>query len=226
MKTLVQMLIYAVLGFVSAILLLKGFSFDFTSYAFPAVISIFVIILIMMVRSIVIYRRIKKLKGKDVQGDEEDEVDMLIYKTFTDYSFFTSTSTTLSVLALCISLITNQPLAITVLGIVAIVVSYIFTMSMTTLLPMVYPDRNLPGFSEKNYAEKLLEASDEGERHIILIGLFKSYNLFTLALIIAILLATFYSISTGTSQLFSIIVMVIVLILGHGKYCLAIQNKS
>ena len=226
MKTLIQMLIYAVFGFITAILLLKGFSFDFTLYAFPAVISIFVIILIMLVRCFVIYNRIKKLKGKDVQGDEEDEVDMLIYKIFTDYSFLTSTSTTLSVLALCISLITNQPLSITILSIIAIVVSYIFTMSMTILLPMVYPDRNLPGLSEKNYAEKLLEASDEGERHVILIGLYKSYNLFTLALIIAILLATFYSISTGTSQLFSIIVMVIVLLLGHGKYCLAIRNKN
>src|SRR6476661_10545531 len=102
MKILIQMLIYAVFGFVTAILLLKGFSFDFTLYAFPAVISIFVIILIMLVRCFVIYNRIKKLKGKDVQGDEEDEVDMLIYKIFTDYSFLTSTSTTLSVLALCI----------------------------------------------------------------------------------------------------------------------------
>jgi hypothetical protein len=225
MKTLVQILIYAILGFVSATLVLKSFSFDLTLYAYPAVIGIFVIILIMLLRSMVIYGKIKKLKGKDIHGDEEDEVDILIYKIFTDYSFFTSTSTTLSVLALCISLITNQPLSITVLSIVAIVASYIFSMSISILLPVVYPDRNLPGFSEKNYAEKPLEVSDEGERHVMHIGLYKSYNVFTLALIIAILLATFYSISSGTSQLFSIIVMVIVLLLGHGKYCLAIRNK-
>ena len=225
MKTLVQILIYAILGFVSATLVLKSFSFDLTLYAYPAVIGIFVIILIMLLRSMVIYGKIKKLKGKDIHGDEEDEVDILIYKIFTDYSFFTSTSTTLSVLALCISLITNQPLSITVLSIVAIMASYIFSMSISILLPVVYPDRNLPGFSEKNYAEKPLEVSDEGERHVMHIGLYKSYNVFTLALIIAILLATFYSISSGTSQLFSIIVMVIVLLLGHGKYCLAIRNK-
>jgi hypothetical protein len=103
--------------------------------------------------------------------------------------------------------------------------SYIFSMSILILLPVVYPDQNLPGFSEKNYAEKPLEVSDEGERHVMHIGLYKSYNVFTLALVIAILLATFYSISSGTSQLFSIIVMVIVLLLGHGKYCLAIRNK-
>jgi hypothetical protein len=225
MKTWVQILIYAILGFVSATLVLKSFSFDLTLYAYPAVIGIFVIILIMLLRSMVIYGKIKKLKGKDIYGDEEDEVDILIYKIFTDYSFFTSTSTTLSVLALSISLITNQPLSITALIIVGIMASYIFSMSILILLPVVYPDQNLPGFSEKNYAEKLLEVSDEGERHVMHIGLYKSYNVFTLALVIAILLATFYSISSGTSQLFSIIVMVIVLLLGHGKYCLAIRNK-
>jgi len=61
--------------------------------------------------------------------------------------------------------------------------------------------------NRQEYEEKLLAISDEGEKHVMLIGFYKSYNLMSVALLIAIVLTTFYSISTDHSQLFSIKVM-------------------
>ena len=83
----------------------------------------------------------------------------------------------------------------------------------------------MPKVSGKNYADKVLAISDEGERHVMLIGLYKSYYFVTFALVIAIILTTLYSVSSGNSQLFSIIIMSIVLLLTHGRYGLAIRNK-
>ncbi|RKJ64564.1 DUF3169 domain-containing protein, partial [Butyricicoccus sp. 1XD8-22] len=45
------------------------------------------------------------------------------------------------------------------------------------------------------------------------------------ALVFGIVLSTIYSVSTGNSQLFSILVMGIILILINGKYSLSIREK-
>lgn len=73
--------------------------------------------------------------------------------------------------------------------------------------------------------KNFLEVSDEGERHVMLIGFYKSYNLMNFVLFIAIVLSTFYSITTNHSQLFSIILIGIVLIIVNGKYCFSVRNK-
>ncbi|MGM7721517.1 DUF3169 family protein [Metabacillus sp. Hm71] len=224
-KVWIQLIISGAVGFIVAILLLNYFTFDFSNYADTIVISILVMIFILLGLSVFLYRQIKKLNHTQFTGDEEDEADVLMYKKFMDYSFFVQVSNTLSILALCITVITSQKLVFTIIAVVTLILSYILTALMTSLMQLVYPERNLPSISEPNYSEKLLDISDEGEKHVMLIGLYKAYQLLSVALIFAIVLSTLYSLSTGNSQLFSIIIMSIVLLLVNGKYCLSVRNK-
>lgn len=225
MKTLIKLLFSAVIGFVVVTLLLNGFSFDFTKNGTTIVVSLLVLIIILLVVSLVKYRQIINLNRKEVYGEDEDEVDVLIYKNFTDYSFFVQASLTLSLIALCISATINTIIILTVLAAVGLIISYLLSVLISHLTQLIYPERGLPKFSEENFAEKLLEASDEGERHVMLIGFYKAYNLLTISLFIGIILSTVYSITSGQSQLFSIMVMGAVLLVVHGKYCASIRNK-
>jgi len=225
MKTVVQLLICGVIGFIVVTLMLKNFTLDFFEYANAIVVTLFFIIFILLGISFKIYWQVKKLHSTEVDGDEEDEVDLLIYIKFADYSFFVQSSIVLSVLVLCTTLITSQSVYLTIIAIVTMILSYLFTIYMTNLIRLVYPDRNIPNLSDSKYEEKLLEIADEGEKYVMLNGLYKSYHLMNLALFIAIVLATLYSISTDHSQLFSVIAMSIVLIIVNGKYCFSIRNK-
>ncbi len=225
MKKWIPLFFSAVVGFVVVTLLLNNFTLDFTKHGSTIAIIFLVIIFILLVISVVLYRQIRNLNRKEVYGDDEDVVDSLIYKKFTDYSFLVQSSLTLSLLALSTSVTITEQVFLTVLAILFLLFSYLLSMLISHLTQLLYPERNLPRFSDKNYAEKLLEASDEGERHVMLIGFYKSYNLMSIALVLGILLSTIYSISSGESQLFSIIVMGSVLLLVHGKYCLSIRNK-
>lgn len=225
MKQIIFIILSAAAGFLTSILVLNNFSIDFNLYAEPIQIGLLVIIVVLLLLSLIKFTQIKNLSKKEVVGDEEDEVDILKYKGFTDFSLFSNSSFVLSILTVCISAITNSEMIYVVLGIAAVIVSYIFSILTTYLLKWAYPDREMPKVSDKKYADKLLAISDEGERHIMLIGLYKSYYFVTFALVIAIILATLYSVSSGHSQLFSIIIMSIVLLLTHGKYGLSIRNK-
>lgn len=223
MKTVIQVLLCAVIGFVVAILMLNNFTIDLMEYAEVIVITLIGIIIILLGVSLKLYWEVKKLYNTDAKGDEEDEVDLLIYKKFADYSFLVQSSIVLSVLVLCTTVITC--IVLTIIAIATMILSYLFTIFMTNLIQLVYPERNIPNLSDSKYAEKLLEISDEGEKHVMLIGFYKSYNLLNVGLLIGIVLSTFYSISTDQSQLFSIIVMSLVLIIVNGKYCFSIRNK-
>ena len=225
MKTVIQVFLCAVIGFVVATLILNNFSPDLMKYAEVIVITLIGIIFILLGVSFKLFREVKKLHNTEVAGDEEDEVDLLIYKKFADFSFLVQSSIVLSVLVLCTTVITLQSVVLTIISIATMILSYLFTILMANLIQLVYPERNIPKFSDSKYTEKLLEISDEGEKHVMLIGFYKSFNLMSVALLIGIVLSTFYSISTDQSQLFSIIVMSLVLIIVNGKYCFSIRNK-
>lgn len=227
MKILKQFLIGGAVGFIAglAVILFGDVTIEFSKYADAAVISLFVIIAVLMGLSLLLYRQVKRLNHSEFNGDEEDEADVLKYKKFTDYSLFIQSSMTLSILALSIALIAAKNMVFVVIAIVALIVSYLFTAYMLHLMRLVYPHRNIPALTDPDYTVKLLEAADEGEKHVMFNGLYKAYNLLSIALIIAVVCATLYSLYSDHSQLFSIIAMCIVLLLVNGKYLLAVRNK-
>ncbi|MCF1686197.1 DUF3169 family protein [Tetragenococcus halophilus] len=104
-------------------------------------------------------------------------------------------------------------------------IAVIFLTRTTKLVNKLYPERNLPQPSDKNYTDKLLLASDEGERHIMTTALYKTFSLTQVGIFFGIFLLIVYSMLTGESQIFSIIILGIIMILSNTKYYSEIKEK-
>lgn len=224
MKVILKLLAAALVGFVIAYLMLSTGEGNFI-HSNTLVINLYAIVFIMLVSSYVIYRRIDKLNNKTFKGEEEDEVGDLKYRKFNDYSLLIQSSSILSILGVSIALSTKMNVYLIVIGMIYIIITYFLQYNMTRLMQKVYPERNLPDLSDPEYTEKIFQASDEGERYVMLEGLYKAYSLFNVLLVFAIVAATIYSMTTNNSQIFSIFLMSIVLFLTNGKYVLTIRNK-
>lgn len=225
MKLTIQLIISALVGFVAVTLMLKIEWMDFSAYTDIIVIGLYTLILTLLGWSYIKHRQIKRINQRVFEGEEEDEVEQIKYKKFIDYALFVQSSSVISVLALCLALLHMESITLIVLGFVISVVSFSGSFFMNNLMQLVYSDRNIPKISDPQYAEKLLESSDEGEKHVILNGLYRSHNLLSTLLIIGIVASTIYSIVSENSQIFSIVVMSIILLVTNGKYSLSVRNK-
>lgn len=234
MKIVLKFLIGAIVGFAVSYGVLSGidhfklnYNFDLNvgPYAKGFAILLLVVIFGLCAFCLQYQNQIKLLSKQTFVGEEEDQIDELIYKKFSDFSYFATAGMTISLFVVCMVLIIDLPWTLLIAAITGFAVSFLLSSLNTTLMQQVYPDRELPSTSDKDYAQKLLNMSDEGERHIILHGLFKAFNSANVYLIGAILLALIYSIFTGSNQIFSIALMTIIVLLINGKYFLSIRNK-
>lgn len=189
------------------------------------VISLIAISVILITMSIIRFQKIKSLNKQTFSGNEEDEVEERKYKMFADYSLYANSSLVFSILALSLSILTTQRLIMAIASLCLLIITYFLIHYMGHLMQQVYPERNIPSTSDPDYAQKVLDAADDGEKHVILDGLYKSQSLLNIGLIVAITLSTVYSVIEENSQTFSIILMAAVLLIVNGKYLLVIRNK-
>lgn len=112
-----------------------------------------------------------------------------------------------------------------ILGIVLIAFSFTISSILPGLTKKMYPERDLPSLSDKQYAEKLLNVSDDGEKHVMLGGLYKTHITMNSLLLGAIVLLLFYSMASDSSQLFSIFIIVGILAITNTQYLFSIRNK-
>ncbi|MCH1624195.1 DUF3169 family protein [Ferdinandcohnia quinoae] len=223
MKLILKFIIGGFVGFVVAYALMNFSEIDFSGEI--TVISLIGISIILIVMSIFRIQKIKSLNIQQFSGDEEDEVEDQKYKLFADYSLFANSSFVLSILALSISMITTKNVILTIAALILLIITYLLLHFMTSLMQKVYPDRKLPSTSDSDYAQKVLDLADDGEKHVILDGLFKSQGLLNISLIFAIALSTVHSVSGEDSQTFSIILMAVVLLVVNSRYLLVIRNR-
>lgn len=226
MRMMIQMLIGAFIGFIGAYGLL-GFDFEklFLPVSFPIAMILFGITVLLVLYSTLMIIKMKKKARLTLSGDEEDERAVWLYQKFSDITLAMHVAVIFSFLGFSIGLVTDQQLILVPISIALITVSVGLSIYIPTLAKIVYPDRKLPSPSEKDYAKKLLLASDEGERHVMLEGLYYSFNTTNLLLVIAILVLTLYSYGTGQSQLLSVIIIAFILILTNTQYFFKIRNK-
>lgn len=225
MKILKQLLIGGVVGFVGVLLLLNLPSLHVEKYANIIVIGLFVVVVLLLGVSLLFHIQIKKLSRMEFHGDEEDEVDVIKYRKFNDYSLVIQSSSVIVLLALCFALIASKNIVLIIIGIILSLVSYLFTFFMMHLMKVVHPERNIPEISDPKFTEKLLDEADDGEKYIIMHGLYKSHNLLNSILVFAIVGSTIYSLVSEHSQLFSVILMALVLLIVNGNYLLSVRNK-
>ncbi|PID22833.1 hypothetical protein CSV61_04105 [Sporosarcina sp. P3] len=226
MRMIIWTLVGAVVGFFGMYAALSiDFKAGFSPIGFELNIVLIAITLLLFVFIAVSSTQMKKKAGLTLTGVDEDERDVWQYKKFSDLNLCNTIALIVSIVALGVSIITDQPawLLLTSGGI--LLLSIVFSMLVPGLMKTVYPDRELPSASEKNFAKKLLDASDEGEKFVMLQGYYKTFNTMNLSLIIALMLCILYSVGTGDSQLFSIFIVGLILIITNAQYLLTIRNK-
>ncbi|MBU7595164.1 DUF3169 family protein [Metabacillus halosaccharovorans] len=220
MKLIMQLIIGGFVGFFVVYALMNFSEVRFSGEI--TVISLIIFSLILIAMSIFQYIKIKSLNLQNFSGDEEDEIQDKKYKMFADYSLYANVSFVLSILALSLSFITTQNVILTVTSIFLIVTTYFLIHYMMYLMKHVYPERKFPNTSD---AQNVLDYADDGEKHVILDGLYKSHSLLNFSLITAITLSTIYSLTREDPQTFSIILMAMVLLVVNSKYLFVIRNK-
>lgn len=219
-----QILIGAIFGFIIVTIYLV-IPFNNMSFPLQTVTTIlYIIVLLSWVYCLMAANKIKRLAKKNLDGEAEDAAEDIINKKMYDFSFSNNTGATLAILALSMSVI-DQQLLLIVVGIVAATISYMMMAYMMKLMKLAYPDRSLPAVGEKNYAKKLMDISDEGERHVMLHGLYKTYNFANMAFGLSIIAIAIYSLETGDSQLFSMIVITVILLVMNGVYLFSVRGK-
>lgn len=226
MRLLIFGLIGALVGFLG---MYAAINFDFTQgfppIAFEVNILLTVITFALLVFTIISTVQMKKKATLILTGDEEDQRDVWQYKRFSDVSLCNVAAFILSIMAAAISIITVQPSWLLLLSGFAVLVSTFFSVTGSALAQTIYPERELPSPSEKNYAKKLLAVSDEGEKFVMLQGLYKTFNTMNMVLTFSLFLLIIYSVGTGDSQLFSIFVIGLILIGTNAQYLFTIRNK-
>lgn len=224
MNLIKQFLTGAVSGFI-VIWICLWIPFENMTFPTTAVlIFLYIVVLCGWVFSLTVANQIKRLTKQPLIGDAEDEAEEVINKKLYDFSFSNTVSTIIAVLGMSIALL-KMHLPLLIIGVIATLLSYSMTTYMMKLYKLAYPDRDLPDVGDKNYSKKLLEISDDGERHIMLHGLYKAYNFINIAFVFAIIGITFYSLVTEDSQLFSIIIISILLLMTNAVYLFSIRNR-
>lgn len=221
-----QLIIGALIGFFGMLAVLQvDFRIDLSAYAYPGNIVILAIGIALAVFSVYRYFNIRNLATQELTGDEEDAAEERMYRQYSDASLSSNLAMLLSLASLSLSALTTQPAWILVTGIILVFFSFGMSFILPNLIQKMYPERQLPSVSDTNYADKLLIASDDGERHIMLGGLYKTYLTMNSLLLGAIVLLLFYSMVSESSQLFSIFIVVIILAITNTQYQLSVRNK-
>ncbi|KKK34956.1 hypothetical protein WN59_04730 [Salinicoccus sediminis] len=159
-------------------------------------------------------------------GDmDEDESEQYMYRKYADNSLCIQTGLVLSLLVTGVAIIQQTDAWIFTASGITMIAALLFLFLLPTLLHVMYPERDLPSSSDSDFADKLLHASDEGERHVMLEGLYKTFNTINGALFLGLIILMMYSISTGDNQIFGMIVIAAVLITANVRYVTSIRDK-
>ncbi|ABV64295.1 DUF3169 family protein [Bacillus pumilus] len=226
MKTVYKMLLGALLGFLGAYCLLAAeFEMTLLDVSFEATLVISGLTIVLIVYCFSGISRMKKRVSFSVSGDEEDELEAKQYRTFTDSTLANTVSTILSIIAIGMAIVTELPIWLILVNVALFIITIISSYVALSVLKLVYPNRNLPSPTDKDYNKKLLAISDEGEKHVMLGGLFHTYQMMNILLTGAMFILIVYSLGANHSQLFSIIVIGVVLILLNANYMFRIRNR-
>lgn len=226
MKIAIRMLIGAIIGFTVAYAAIEGsWQMDLQPLAYPVTLVLVASSVVSVLLTVYYYLKIRKSAGIELHGEDEDLAEGRMYRQYSDATLTGNLGMILSLAALSLIVISGQSGWLALIAIAAMLVSVAMTFIMPGLMKKMYPERRFPSVSDKDYAEKLLAMSDDGEKHVMLGGLYKSFLSMNTLLFGAILLLLFYSVMSGTSQLAGIFIIAAIMIITNTQYLIHIRNK-
>ena len=226
-KIILMFLGGGIVGFISSYAIASNSlftSWSLDKIAMPLTIILLAITAFFILIIPVYYTQIKKKASLALTGDAEDERDTWMYNKFGDISLAASSAIIMALTASSIALISDQSMTLTIVALVILIISIPATIVPNSLMRIVYKDRELPNPNDKDYAKKLMAIADEGERHVMLEGFYKSFQLANILLPLGIILLMFYSEISGDSQLFAIIIIGIIAVAMNARYFLKIRQ--
>ena len=168
---------------------------------------------------------IVKESKRQVSGDEEDELEELQNKRYGDGMLAANIAMYTSTGMLALVGITSQPIVFVFISLGLLLLSLSLMFITAELAKVVDPNREYPSVNDKQYAKKLMEMSDDGERHIMLHGLYRAFTSINILLFFAVLALIAYSVLSGISQLAGILIILFILIFTNAQYMLSIRKK-
>ena len=197
------------------------------NFAEPLIFILATITILLATLAVVFIILIKQKVKLVTTGEEEDKREEWISKKYSELntisiSVFIFALTTFTFIA---SAINSSNSSLLMLFIEFLMCIAIFTpLFSNKLAKVVYKNRDIPNQTDKHYMQKMFATADEGERYIILEGLYKTYNLINVLLPVSMIILTIYAGITGDTQLFAILLIAIVTITFNACYYLKVRQ--
>lgn len=176
----------------------------------------------------------KSILNRSSREKISDELDEWVNRTYYSAQDNATIGLLLGLLTMFVTVtgvvMTEDQNTILVLGMIILAALLLFFTVYVTfynagILPKIYPERNIPSINDKDYSTKIFQVSDEGERHLILKGLYKSNQSTQVNIILGVLILMFVSIATETNQLLAITIMLAIFGLNSLSYTSALKKE-
>ena len=227
MRIILGAIIGGIVGFLTVYISKEGWDFTYLyNLATPAIILTFFIIIFTVIKSTLLRKELITLSKLEVEGEEEDLLDDKLYEKSRLFSLYSVVGGILALSSLATVAILDYDIPYFIIALILVTVTTSIQYLIPSLYTKIYPERPYQSFNDPKYAAKILDMADEGERQIILVALYKSYNLISMLATFGIVASLIYSIITNTSQLFSIIMLTIILIASNWKYSKSIIKRN
>lgn len=195
--------------------------------SYDIVVTIMILVgSLLFLYGVVLSLRLKKLSNRPVSFEEEDHVNRKMDKMYADVTLFYSISMAIFLYLLSTGFIVlreSHP-GIVLIAFGLLIATFSAHLRTYYLVKEIYPERNYPETDDEQFQEKLFKAMDDGERHIILQAYYKIFRMINPLLATAIMSASIYSAFTGESQIFSIALMTIALIVIDTTYFITVRE--
>lgn len=226
--TIVSLLVGGVAGFTITLAIMMGKDQVQEAWYHPVnliLTIVLVIILTLLVIGLVFIGKIKTVNSQTFDGEQEDLMDEYKYKKVADLNIAANISIALSILGVAVSILMTNNTLLQIGFIFLFIASCLTLVYGINFVRLSYPERNIPRIQAKNYDQQLMDSMDDGEKYVTLQGLFKSHQLFNLFMLTGIILAVAFSYFSDQSQIFSIVLMCLVLLVVNTSYLVVVRNK-
>ena len=230
MKSFLKIVLALGIGFLVGFLIIELLYGNVTALDFSNLYFWLSILLLLLSVGLIIFvcltsNILLKKNKQQAKNLNEDELDRFKYNTFNQLTAASTTALVMSLVALAIQILNAEIMWLIITSGVIFIITVILSIFVGGIINSLYPERNLPNPSDKDYADKLFEASDDGEIHVMAKGLYRSTQLTMTLLFISMVAMILYSIITEDSQVFSIIIIGLIMIINQVKYAKEIKER-
>lgn len=230
MKSFLKIVLALGIGFLVGFLIIELLYGNVTALDFSNLYFWLSILLLLLSVGLIIFvcltsNILLKKNKQQPKNLNEDDLDRFKYNTFNQLTAASTTALVMSLVALAIQILNAEIMWLIITSGVIFIITVILSIFVGGIINSLYPERNLPNPSDKDYADKLFEASDDGEIHVMAKGLYRSTQLTMTLLFISMVAMILYSIITEDSQVFSIIIIGLIMIINQVKYAKEIKER-